>query len=81
MNITSVVTGKYQVVIPKRVRQRVKVAAGDKVIIEALGDLIVIHKQKRAQSWTDALLGLGKDVWKNLDPVTYVRKEREAWQR
>ncbi len=80
MNATSTVTSKYQVVIPKRVRQQVRVAAGDKVVVEALGDLIVMSKQRRGQSWANALLGLGRDIWKNLDPVTYLRKERRAWR-
>jgi len=26
------------------------------------------------------MLGLGKDVWKGIDPKTYVKKERANWK-
>jgi len=80
MNTTSTVTSKYQVVIPKKIRQKVKVKQGDKVSVHALGDLIVIQKYGKNQSWADSLWGLGKDAWKKVDPVAYVHNERKQWK-
>jgi len=79
MNTQSTLTKKYQLVIPKSVRRQVKMLPGDKVSVAAVGDLIVIQKRQAKKSWADSLLGLGKDIWKDLDPVTYVRKERASW--
>lgn len=76
---TSTLTSKYQVVIPKPVRDKVKMKAGQTMLIQALGDLIVLQPKKN-QGWAQSLLGLGKDVWQNIDPVTYVRNERKSWK-
>ena len=81
MNSTSTITSKYQVVIPKLVRRNVKLLAGDKVFVQAVGNMVVIQKTSRGQSWANSLLGLGKEVWKGIDPVSYVRKERAAWKK
>jgi len=78
-NNISTVTIKHQVVIPKSVRQVIAVKAGDKVLMQALGDLIVVKPINKKMGWAASMRGLGKDLWQNIDPLTYVRKERSAW--
>jgi AbrB family looped-hinge helix DNA binding protein len=65
------------VVIPKEVRNAVGITEGDKLIIDVVEDTIVI-KQK-PKSYSKKLKGLHKDVWRGIDPLKYVKKERESW--
>jgi len=81
MENLSTVTSKYQVVIPKAVRKIVKIKAGDKVLVQALGDMVVIQQKDHQQSWANTLLGLGKETWQDLNPLTYIREERATWDK
>jgi len=67
---------KYQVVIPQKVREKLGIRKGDLVEINLEGERIVMHVIRRR--YTDRLRGLGKDIWKNVDPVEYQRQEREV---
>jgi len=77
MPITTKLGKKSQVVIPKEVRNAVGITEGDELIIDVVEDKIVI-KQK-PKSYSKKLKGLHKDVWKGIDPLKYVKKERESW--
>jgi AbrB family looped-hinge helix DNA binding protein len=77
MPITTKLGKKSQVVIPKEVRNAVGITEGDELIIDVVEDKIVI-KQK-PKSYSKKLKGLHKNVWKGIDPLKYVKKERESW--
>ena len=77
MPITTKLGKKSQVVIPKEVRNAVGITEGDELIIDVVEDKIVI-KQK-PKSYSKKLKGLHKDVWRGIDPLKYVKKERESW--
>ena len=77
MPITTKLGKKSQLVIPKEVRNAVGITEGDELIIDVVEDKIVI-KQK-PKSYSKKLKGLHKDVWKGIDPLKYVKKERESW--
>jgi len=77
MPITTKLGKKSQLVIPKEVRNAVGITEGDELIIDLVEDKIVI-KQK-PKSYSKKLKGLHKDVWKGIDPLKYVKKERESW--
>jgi len=67
------------VVIPKRVREALRIGPGDELLMEVKeGSLIVYPKPK---SYTDYMVGLHKDVWMNMNTDTYINKERESWKR
>lgn len=80
MNNTSTVTTKYQVVIPKNIRRAVKIKTGDKVTMQTMGDLIILHPPKK-QGWASSLRGLGKNLWRGIDPLDYINQERQSWQK
>jgi hypothetical protein len=63
---TAKVSSKYQIVIPKRVRQARGRQGGN---------------VPPAPQYAQHLRGLHKEVWKDSDAAEYVRKEREAWER
>jgi AbrB family looped-hinge helix DNA binding protein len=71
------VSGKGQVVIPKGVRDRLGLRAGDELSVNVQDGKIVLRK--RPESYTDYMWGLHGDAWKGVDATEYVDREREAW--
>jgi len=72
------VSSKYQIVIPREVRERLNLKVGDKLIIKANNEKIIIYPQPR--SYAKYSLGLGKEIWQGINATEYVRKERETWK-
>jgi len=71
---------RYQTTIPKEIRDKAKLDIGDELIWkydEIRDEITVIRKPKR---FSDALWGLGKEMWKKESTDEYVRKERESWE-
>ena len=73
------VSTKYQIVIPKDVRNRLDIAPGMELAIEVLDrNRAVVHTKKISS--VQALQGLGKDVWKTLGGGdAYLKQERTTW--
>ena len=69
---------KYQVVIPQSIRSRVPISPKKEVLVEEINGVIIIVPEP--ESFTDFMIGLGKDAWKGIDPKSYVRKERDHWK-
>ena len=72
------ISSKYQIVIPREVREKLNLKAGDKLIIKTNNEKIIIYPQPK--SYAKYALGLGKEIWKGIDATEYVRKERETWK-
>ena len=79
MDETVRVSGKGQVVIPKAVRDRLGLRAGDELSVGVQDGKIVLRK--RPESYTDYMFGLHGGAWKGVDATVYVDGEREAWTR
>lgn len=71
------VSSKYQIVIPKRVREELGVRPGDRFLIAVEDGKVVMRLRPR--SYARYLRGLHKEVWQGLDATEYVRGERESW--
>jgi len=73
---TSKVTRKYQVTIPKEVRQKVGVEIGDELAVTDKGELIVLQKVNKAKS----LLAFA-GCWKGYpeDTEEFMRDIRSLW--
>lgn len=72
---TSTVSKKYQIVIPKKLRQQLGIKPGQKLHISKLkeGSLeITTHSN------LDQYVGALKGVW-GPDSDAYLRKERDSW--
>lgn len=76
---TVTVGSKYQVVIPKEVRKKIKgIMPGSKVKISAEGNQTVkIQTQKK--NWSDQNYGAFRKYWKGIDPIAEVEKMRNEW--
>lgn len=71
---------KYQVVIPKEIRQKIKgLQPGNKVSIHATGkDMLTI--QTDPKSWLERTRGLMTEAWKDIDPIAQLEKGRNEWE-
>jgi len=72
------ISSKYQIVIPREVRKKLNLEAGDKLIINANDEKVIIYPQPK--NYTKYALGLGKEIWQGIDATDYIRKERETWK-
>jgi AbrB family looped-hinge helix DNA binding protein len=75
--ITTRVSKKSQIVIPKKIRDIVGISEGDELIVDVEGDKVIL--KVKPKNYTKRLRGLHKNVWKGIDPKKYVRDERESW--
>jgi len=78
MKTTIKISSKYQIVIPREARKNLNLKAGDKLIVKANNEKIIIYPQPK--SYAKYSLGLGKKIWQGIDATEYVKKERETWK-
>jgi AbrB family looped-hinge helix DNA binding protein len=71
------VSRKHQIAVPSEVRRKLGIEAGDILTVEISGDDVVLHKEPK--NWAEHMRGLHKEIWKGIDPVAYVRSERDTW--
>jgi len=79
MKTTVKVSSKYQIVIPREARKYLNLKEGDELIVKADEEKITIYPQPK--SYAKYSLGLGKENWKDVEAIEYVKKERETWKR
>ena len=74
------VSHKFQVVIPKEVRELLDISKGDTLEVYGKNHEIIMKKSeiRKPLSLRD-LKGLGKEIWKEVDVEDYIKKERESW--
>ncbi len=77
MNNRVTVGNRFQVVIPKIVRESLDVQPGEKFLVEVDGEQIVLKRLPGRPA--HHLKGLHKEIWKNVDPLDYQKSERAAW--
>lgn len=73
----SKVGGRYQVVVPKEIREALNLQPGDYLEVKLIDGAVVMVPQA---SHTSRLFGQHQDVWQGEDAVAYVRRERESWR-
>jgi AbrB family looped-hinge helix DNA binding protein len=78
MGVRVKVGPKYQVVIPQAIRKKVPILPQKEVLVEEINGIIIILPQP--DSYADLMFGLGKEIWKGIDPKSYVAKERASWK-
>ncbi len=72
------VSSKYQVVIPKEIREKINLEKGDELQVSLQGDTIVMRVKPR--SFTEYSLGLHKEVWEGEDTDEYTDRMRDGWE-
>lgn len=66
------ISSKNQIVIPREAREALQLKPGDKVIVRALGDKVLVLEKPK--SYHRAILGRGSY------PKDYLKKERKSWR-
>jgi AbrB family looped-hinge helix DNA binding protein len=69
-------SSKYQIVIPKAVRESLHLRPQDALLFLVEGDTVIVRP--RPSSFSDALLGLHRELWP--DPDGWLEQERAAWE-
>lgn len=70
---------RFQLVLPKKIRQRLGLREGDVLLIEVTRKGILLVP--KPQSYAQHLSGLHREVWQDVNVDEYLREERKTWQR
>ena len=71
---------KYQIVIPKEVRKKIKgLRPGSKVSVNKLDENTIAIKTK-PQDWVERTRGMMTEAWKNIDTTAELEKMRDEWE-
>lgn len=81
MQIQTSVNVKYQVVIPKEVRKRIKIKPGQKMDVEVTANQIILSpsKTKRQLNWPKDHIKKFGGIWEGVDVDKYIDRERNSW--
>lgn len=74
------VSHKFQVVIPKEIRELLCISKGDTLeVYEKDHEVIMKKSEVRKPFSLRDLQGLGKEIWQDVDVEDYIKKERDSW--
>ena len=79
--IQTIVSTKYQVVIPKEVRKKIKITPGQRMNVHVAGEQVILAPAQTKSDWKwpgDYLKKL-KNPWEGIDSEKYLEKERNSW--
>lgn len=72
---------KYQIVIPKEVRKKIKgLKPGSKVSV-GLSDEATITVKTNPEDWLKRTRGMMKDAWEGIDTTKYLQNLRNEWDK
>ena len=75
--IVTRVSPKYQIVIPRAVREALQLHPDDTLLFLVSGDSVTLRT--RPASFTGAMRGLHKEIWP-ADAEDWLEKERASWE-
>lgn len=76
--VATKISSKYQVVLPKPVREALGLRTGDSLLFLVDGDTVLLRP--RPANFTAALRGLHREAWAGVDLDTWLGQERSAWE-
>jgi AbrB family looped-hinge helix DNA binding protein len=74
--LTLKVNAKHQITIPKYVREKLNMKAGDSLLMDVQDGMMILIPQGGKPSH---MQGLHNEIWKDVDVQRYINAEREAW--
>ena len=78
MGIRVKVSSRHQIAVVAAARKELGIRGGDHLLVEIRDGYAVLVPEPR--DYAGQLRGLHGDIWKDVEPEEYVRREREAWQ-
>jgi AbrB family looped-hinge helix DNA binding protein len=76
--IQTLVSSKYQIVIPKKVRKQISVKPGQRLNVYLAGDQIILSPKR---NWPNDYLKDLRGLWRSIDIKTFVEMERNSWDQ
>lgn len=78
---TSKLSSKYQIVVPKEVREKLNLKSGSKINVYSIDENHAILTTQSVD-YVKSLRGLGKEVWDALGGADkYIKEERASWDK
>lgn len=71
------VSSRYQIALPSVARKQLGIEAGDRLLVDVQGDVIVLLP--KPENYVTYMAGLHKEVWQNVESTVYLNEERAAW--
>lgn len=72
---------KYQIVIPKEARKKIKgLKPGSKVLVHPVDDKTLTVKTD-PKNWVERTRGIAEEAWKGIDTTKYLEDLRNEWEK
>lgn len=83
MQIQTLVNIKYQVVIPKEARKKIKIKPGQRMDVDVVGEKVILsktHTPKKLKWPEDYYKKLG-GIWKSTEDIDkYLEEQDKSWE-
>lgn len=78
---TAKLSQKYQIVVPRSVRRKMRLQAGARLVVYPVDERKALLL-KHPDDYVAALRGLGKEAWRALGGGSrYIKQERRSWSK
>src|SRR5690606_38252592 len=77
--LTSKLSSKNQVVVPADIRKLLNVKKGDEITWYVQDGEVSL--KPTVKNWADYTLGLGKEMWSDVDTDKYINDLRDEWDK
>ncbi|HUW13016.1 MAG TPA: AbrB/MazE/SpoVT family DNA-binding domain-containing protein [Anaerolineae bacterium] len=77
-SISVKVSGRYQISVPRSVRDRLGIESGNRLLVDVQDGLWILLPQP--EDHTARLAGLHREVWAGLDTDASLQGERDEWR-
>jgi AbrB family looped-hinge helix DNA binding protein len=71
------VNAKYRITLPQVVREKLKIKAGDYLLVDVQDGIMVLTPEPKR--YANSLRGLHGEIWEGIDVRKYLDDERRAW--
>jgi AbrB family looped-hinge helix DNA binding protein len=71
------VSKRYQIAVPAMARQRLNIKSGDRLLVDIQDGIMILMPEP--DNYTEAMVGLHKEIWEGVDAQDYIDQERKAW--
>lgn len=79
--ISTTLSSKYQIVIPKEIRKKLSLSPQDKLEVSISPDQGYLIIKPVIKDWAKHARGLGKKLWQKVDTAKYHREFKNSLER
>jgi len=72
------VSSDFQIEVPADAREKLQIESGDYLRVEVTDEGILLVPEPR--SYVQRYRGLHGEIWRDVDPFTYLDEERDTWE-